>query len=57
MAAAGVDIYKVSRWMGHADVSTTDAIYTHLFQTDHDADMARLDANVGQAAELRRLNG
>jgi integrase len=44
MAAAGVDIYKVSRWMGHASVSTTDSIYTHLFHTDFDADMARLDA-------------
>jgi integrase len=51
MAAAGVDIYKVSRWMGHANVSTTDAIYTHLFATDHEADMARLDAFVEGARD------
>ena len=55
MAAAGVDIYKVSRWMGHASVSTTDAIYTHLFQADHDADMARLDAYVRSAPPAARL--
>lgn len=55
MAAAGVDIYKVSRWMGHANVSTTDAIYTHLFHTDYDADMARLDAYVENAPEVRSL--
>ncbi|MGI9091527.1 MAG: tyrosine-type recombinase/integrase [Gemmatimonadaceae bacterium] len=54
MAAAGVDIYKVSRWMGHANVSTTDSIYTHLFQADFDADMARLDAYVADAPEVKR---
>jgi integrase len=57
MAAAGVDIYKVSRWMGHASISTTDAIYTHLFHTDFDADMARLDAYVDNAPEVRSLRG
>jgi hypothetical protein len=31
MAAAGVDIYKVSRWMGHASISTTDAISRTYF--------------------------
>jgi integrase len=55
MAAAGVDIYKVSRWMGHASVSTTDAVYTHLFHTDFDADMARLDAYVDNAPEVRPM--
>jgi hypothetical protein len=35
-----------------ASVSTTDAIYTHLFQTDFDADMARLDAYVDNAPEV-----
>jgi integrase len=55
MAAAGVDIYKVSRWMGHASVSTTDAIYTHLFQTNFDADMARLDAYVDNAPQLKPI--
>ena len=55
MAAAGVDIHKVSRWMGHASVSTTDAVYTHLFHTDFDADMARLDAYVDNAPEVRPI--
>jgi hypothetical protein len=41
--------------MDHASVSTTDAIYTHLFQTDFDADMARLDAYVANAPEVRSI--
>lgn len=57
MAAAGVDIYKVSRWMGHANVSTTDAIYTHLFHTDHEADMARLEAYVENESSVRQIRG
>ncbi len=56
MAAAGVDIYKVSRWMGHVGISTTDAIYTHLFHTDYGADMARLDAYVMITGDLPRAS-
>jgi len=41
-AAAGIDIRKVSRWMGHASVNTTDSIYTHLFNGDHETDMDKL---------------
>ncbi|WP_170131550.1 tyrosine-type recombinase/integrase [Quadrisphaera granulorum] len=40
--AAGVEIYKVSRWLGHANISTTDSIYAHLYATDYSADAARL---------------
>ena len=43
-AAAGIEIRKVSRWMGHANINTTDSIYTHLFNGSHDDDMAALDA-------------
>lgn len=50
MAGAGVDIYKVSRWMGHSNVSVTDGIYTHLFAADHSSDMDKLDAFITQAA-------
>lgn len=46
MAGAGIDIYKVSRWMGHSNVSVTDGVYTHLFATDHASDMDKLDAFV-----------
>ena len=41
-AAAGIDIRKVSRWMGHDSVNTTDSIYTHLFNGDHETDMDKL---------------
>ena len=44
LLASGVEVYKVSRWMGHANISTTDAIYAHLYPGDHQADAARLDA-------------
>jgi integrase len=44
MAASGVELRKVSRWMGHASINTTDAIYTHLFASDYTDDMARVDA-------------
>jgi integrase len=44
MAGAGIDIYKVSRWMGHSNVAITDGIYLHLFATDHLADMDKLDS-------------
>ncbi len=43
MAGAGIDIYKVSRWMGHSNVAVTDGVYTHLFATDHSSDMDKLD--------------
>jgi integrase len=44
MFAAGMDVYKVSRWMGHANISTTDGIYAHLYAQDHSADADRLAA-------------
>ena len=43
-AAAGIEIRKVSRWLGHANINTTDSIYTHLFNGDHASDMDKLDA-------------
>ncbi len=43
-AAAGIEIRKVSRWMGHANINTTDSIYTHLFNGDNTNDMDKLDA-------------
>jgi integrase len=46
-AEAGVPIHKVSRWMGHANVSTTDMVYTHLF-TDHSTELAKLSKLAGE---------
>lgn len=34
-AAAGIEIRKVSRWMGPANINITDSIYTHLFDGLH----------------------
>jgi integrase len=49
-AAAGYDIRKVSRRMGHANTNITDSTYTHLF---HDGDdMDALDAAALRARDL-----
>jgi integrase len=42
--AAGIDPLRLSRFMGHAKVTTTLAIYTHLFQDDHSEAMTALAA-------------
>ena len=42
--AAGVPPLQLSRFMGHAKVTTTLAIYTHLFEDDHADAMAALGA-------------
>lgn len=42
--AAGFQPYEVSRWLGHANVSTTDAIYAHLYQTDYSDHLDRFEA-------------
>lgn len=44
MFAAGVDVFKVSRWMGHANISTTDSIYAHLYVTDYNAEAEQVQA-------------
>jgi integrase len=42
--AAGIPPLQLSRFMGHAKVTTTLAIYTHLFADDHTETMAALEA-------------
>lgn len=42
--AAGIPPLQLSRFMGHAKVTTTLAIYTHLFDDDHTETMAALEA-------------
>jgi hypothetical protein len=42
--ALGVPPLQVSRFMGHAKVTTTLSIYTHLFDDDHAETMAALEA-------------
>jgi integrase len=47
---AGIPPLQLSRFMGHAKVTTTLAIYTHLFDDDHAETMAALEAMSGPAA-------
>jgi len=55
-AGAGIDIYKVSRWMGHSNVAVTDGVYTHLFNSDHSSDMERFDALVMSQMSTRTIS-
>lgn len=41
LVQAGVDIFKVSKWLGHASVTTT-MIYAHLSPHNYDEDINRL---------------
>jgi integrase len=49
MLAPGFEPCEVSRWMGHASVSTTDTIYWHLYPADHNDQIARFEAFVMKA--------
>ncbi len=44
MLAAGIPPYKVSRWMGHASLVTTDTVYSHLYPSDYSAEIAQFEA-------------
>lgn len=44
--AAAFKPYEVSRWLGHANVSTTDSIYGHLYPNDYSQYVARFYAFV-----------
>lgn len=42
--AAGLPMFEISRFMGHAKPSTTETVYAHLLQDDHSGAMAALGA-------------
>jgi integrase len=48
--ASGIAPLHLSRFMGHAKMTTTLAIYTHLFDDDHAETMAALEAMSRPAA-------
>lgn len=48
----GIPPYKVSRWLGHANIATTDGIYAHLYSTDYSDDVAKFEKY--EAAALRK---
>ena len=52
-AEAKYDIRQASRWMGHANINTTDSTYTHLFNGS--VDMDRLDAAAQRSSEVAPL--
>ncbi|QKV96719.1 site-specific integrase [Streptomyces sp. NA02950] len=54
-AAPGITIYDVCNWMGHADISTTQKTYIHLFRTDYTDKMSAVGAFLdGAGAALAR---
>jgi|GEM_PF-4826231 len=50
MLAAGFPPYEVSRWLGHANLATTDAIYAHLYPSDYASHVDRFEAFVAEGA-------
>lgn len=48
---AGVDVYTAQRLLGHADVQTTLAIYTHLKESRNKEDIKKLNEYVLNAAK------
>jgi integrase len=48
MLAFRTEPYEVSRWMGHADINTTDSIYAHVYKRDNAAKKARVDRYFGR---------
>lgn len=47
MLDAGYEPRKVSHWLGHANLNTTDMIYGHLYPADYSLETARMDAYLG----------
>lgn len=48
--AAGFKSYEVSRFMGHASITTTDGVYGHLYPTDYDEQRDRFERYVTTSA-------
>jgi integrase len=40
---AGISPYKVSRWLGHANITITDRLYGHLIPDDHARDLTLIE--------------
>jgi integrase len=57
---SGIAMFEVSRFMGHAKPSTTEAVYAHLPREDHSGAMAALGgmaepaAGTGNVIPMRR---
>ncbi|WP_236728552.1 tyrosine-type recombinase/integrase [Mycolicibacterium obuense] len=48
--AAGLPMFEISRFMGHAKPSTTETVYAHLLRDDHTTAMAALGAMAAPTA-------
>lgn len=56
-ASSGIDIFKVSRWLGHKSTAITEAVYAHLFKSRLDREEERYTlylAEQSRAAEEER---
>ncbi|KUI41816.1 integrase [Mycobacterium sp. GA-1199] len=56
--AAGLPIFQISMFAGHAKPSTTENVYAHLLTDDHDEAMAALGAMAAETSDnVIRLHG
>ncbi|MFT4262469.1 MAG: tyrosine-type recombinase/integrase [Nocardioides sp.] len=52
---AGISPYKVSRWLGHANIAITDRLYGHLVPDDSSRDLAVIESYIqGRTAPTAR---
>jgi integrase len=49
LIAAGIDIVKISRRLGHGSPAITLSVYSHLFETRDDAAAEAIDVAMGVA--------
>lgn len=54
-ASAGLPLYRIAEYVGHANEGVTRAIYTHLFDADADADMELLTRPARQNGLTQRI--
>ena len=49
MLGKGVPVFKVARWLGHADSRITEQVYAHLLTYDTDINVLKLVGRVASA--------
>jgi Phage integrase family len=57
LIAAGVDVVKVSRRLGHGSATITLNVYAHLFNKTDDSAAMAIEATMGELQRLRYQSG
>jgi integrase len=57
MLGKGVPVFKVARWLGHADSRITEQVYAHLLTYDEDINVLKLVPSPVPEPTQARTNG